>query len=324
MSDKNGIKLGDKDSSEQLLKDLFINLRINTWKWAEITYQTPQARMGYIGQHLVSVVTGFKGGRTGARGADIIIPKEHRTAEIKTCYRVDQLGTCKEIIKGSREQCKQKVSTWAETCPRCGSSNIDRKDDSKWLFSPKSKIEVKALLDEKWIYLVLFEFQDINVKDSPIDVRIFRVNPRSTGFSNMIIDYFFNIRSKSKSKAPFNFWPWSPKFYLCEPVLIYEATIDDGKVATTIFPSDEYDGNIEQIPKLDTWSRKKIIDEEGLEKLISDLSIECTCKPNDSQCLVCIEKWRQESEIPNQELVKTLVRYAYKERNKKHEMHLPE
>lgn len=311
-------RLGHKGSSEQLLEDLFINLRGNTWKWAEITKQTPQARMGYIGQHLVSVVTGFEGGRTGARGADIIIPGEDRTAEIKTCYRVDQLGTCKE--------CKQKVSTWEEKCPNkeCKSSNIDRKDDSKWLFSPKSKEEVKALLNEKWIYLVLFEFKDINVKDSPIDVKIFRVDPRSPGFSNMIVDYFFNIRSKSKSKAPFNFWPWSPKFYLCEPVLIYGATIDDGKVRTTIFPTDEYDGNVEQIPKLNTWSRKKIIDKEDLEKFISDLSIECNCRPKPPQCLVCIQKWRQDSEISNQDLVEMLVHYAYKERNKKHEMYLPE
>ena len=317
------IKLGDKTSSEELLRDLFINLRSNTWKWASITKQTPQARMGYIGQHLVSVVTGFEGGRTGARGADIIIPKGDNTAEIKTCYRVDQLGTCRD--------CNQKVSSWEETCPntKCNSRNIVRKDDSKWLFSPKSKEEVEALLSEKWIYCVLFEFVDINDGDSPIVVSIFQIDPRGKGFSNMIIDYYFNNREakekNGKKASPFNFWPRSPKFFLCEPRLIYEAIIESNDdIKTTLFPSDENDGNIVEVPALNSWGSKKIIDKEGLEKLNSDQSIECNCKPTKTQCLVCIEKWRQDSEISNKDLVEMLVHYAYKERNKKYEMYLPE
>lgn len=39
----------------------------------KITQQTPQARMGYVGQHLVSVVTGYPGGKSGARGYDLVI-----------------------------------------------------------------------------------------------------------------------------------------------------------------------------------------------------------------------------------------------------------
>jgi len=45
-------QLGDLASSEELIKDLFVDLRQKTWKWAIITKQTPQARMGYVGQHL--------------------------------------------------------------------------------------------------------------------------------------------------------------------------------------------------------------------------------------------------------------------------------
>ena len=54
--------------SEELLTDLYLILRKNLLKWSNITNQTPQARMGYIGQHLTSIVTGFSGGKSGARG----------------------------------------------------------------------------------------------------------------------------------------------------------------------------------------------------------------------------------------------------------------
>ena len=42
--------------------------------------------MGYIGQHLVSVVTGFPGGKSGARGYDLVMDNGHY-GEIKTCYK---------------------------------------------------------------------------------------------------------------------------------------------------------------------------------------------------------------------------------------------
>lgn len=88
-------QLGTIEASEQLIKDLYINLRNEVNAWSKITQQTPQARMEYIGQHLVSVVTGFPGGKSGARGYDLVLNK-NEFGEIKTCYRVDQLGACKD------------------------------------------------------------------------------------------------------------------------------------------------------------------------------------------------------------------------------------
>lgn len=85
--------LGTIEASEALIKDLYIDLRAKVNAWSKITQQTPQARMGYVGQHLVSVVTGYPGGKSGARGYDLVIDDE-RHGEIKTCYRVDQLGSC--------------------------------------------------------------------------------------------------------------------------------------------------------------------------------------------------------------------------------------
>ena len=79
-------ELGTAEASEALIKDLYIDLRAKVNAWSKITKQTPQARMGYIGQHLVSVVTGFPGGKSGARGYDLVMDNGHY-GEIKTCYK---------------------------------------------------------------------------------------------------------------------------------------------------------------------------------------------------------------------------------------------
>ena len=99
------IRLGDVRSSEKLLGDLYIDLRIRVNMWAAVTQQTSQARMGCVGQHLTSVATGFPGGKSGARGRDLVLPNGEY-AEIKTCYRVDQLGQCKRL---RRSHCQHRA-----------------------------------------------------------------------------------------------------------------------------------------------------------------------------------------------------------------------
>ena len=108
--------LGTIEASEALIKDLYIDLRAKVNAWSKITQQTPQARMGYVGQHLVSVVTGYPGGKSGARGYDLVIDDE-RHGEIKTCYRVDQLGSC--------NACGAVVSSLETECAVCGSTSIN-------------------------------------------------------------------------------------------------------------------------------------------------------------------------------------------------------
>lgn len=107
--------LGTIEASEALIKDLYIDLRAKVNAWSKITQQTPQARMGYVGQHLVSVVTGYPGGKSGARGYDLVIDDE-RHGEIKTCYRVDQLGSC--------NACGAVVSSLETECAVCSSTSI--------------------------------------------------------------------------------------------------------------------------------------------------------------------------------------------------------
>jgi hypothetical protein len=185
--------------------------------------------MGYVGQHLVSVVTGFPGGRSGARGDDLKL-SNGKVGEIKCCYRVDQLGRCK--------RCGTAVAAIERTCPNpdCRSEELERKDDSKWLLSPKSEQELRELFIPERYYLVLFEFADIQQADD-IDVRIYEVDPRNLGFALCMIDYFMNIRAHSPSNAPFNLWPHSPKLYMMKPRLVYWSVIKpDDTIDTKIFP----------------------------------------------------------------------------------------
>ena len=115
----------------QLLSNLFIEPRKKAVEWSRITQQTPNMKVGYPGQHLVSLITGMPGERTGARGNDLI-----DGSEIKSCSRVDQVDECLE--------CKNKVLRIENSCSICGSQNIDRKNDSKWLFTIRSENDLKT------------------------------------------------------------------------------------------------------------------------------------------------------------------------------------
>lgn len=220
-------ELGTVAASEAVIHDLYLKLRAELFRWSRVTFQTPQPRMGYVGQHLTSVVTGFPGSRSGARGKDLVLPYgEH--AEIKTCYRVDQLGSCKD--------CGAVVASVELECPNCGSDEVLRKDDSKWLISPKHENDMRAVFDPKAYYLVLFDFVDL-LEPEVINARIYQVDPKRKGFAYCTVDYYFNIKAKSTSGAPFNLWPFSLKFQLMEPILIYHAQIDiNDNVVTHVFP----------------------------------------------------------------------------------------
>jgi hypothetical protein len=159
MSKKETPQLGSFESSELLIRELYIDLRNKVNKWANITKQTAQARMGYIGQHLTSIVTGYPGGRSGARGYDLVI-SDNEYGEIKTCYRVDQLGKC--------NKCQAVVASIEETCHMCGSDDIKRNDDSKWLIGMQHDEEFSRILEPKSYFLVLFDFVDLN---NPNEIR---------------------------------------------------------------------------------------------------------------------------------------------------------
>jgi hypothetical protein len=259
------VGIGTPEHAEALLQDLYIRLRRDLQRWASVTQQTPQPRMGYVGQHLVSVVTGYPGGRSGARGDDLKLPGG-KCAEIKCCYRVDQLGQCRA--------CGTAVASLERICPNqdCRSTLIERKDDSKWLLAPRDEKELREMFVPVCYYLVLFEFRDLAAAED-IDVSIYHVDPQHLGFSLCMIDYYFNIRSKSKSKAPFNLWPQSPKLLMMKPQRIYWAIIHaDDKVETKLFPNRD-EPVLHAFGPLTDYARPGTITEEAVDALATRRSV---------------------------------------------------
>lgn len=294
--------LGDLDSSEQLIIDLYIDLRKRVNAWAAITKQTPQARMGYVGQHLVSIVTGYPGSRSGARGKDLIISNTEY-GEIKTCYRVDQLGKC--IICGSV------VAAIEQECPECNARDIQRNDDSKWLISIRNEEELSLIIDPTVYFLVLFDFTDLNDPHT-IRASIWEVNPKRPGFAYCMIDYYKNIREKSASKAPFNLWPFQFKFNLMCPRLIYRSLIsNEDSITTQIFPGRDEPQPISEF-SLSPYSRSRNLTIPKLHAYaVNDFGIAGRLGNNKQDVIRQIEETVIGSGVPVEEALDALARRVY-------------
>jgi hypothetical protein len=294
-------ELGTIEAAEALLDDLYVKLRRAIANWAAVTHQTPQARMGYVGQHLTSVVTGFPGGRSGARGKDLLLPGG-KSAEIKTCYRVDQLGVCKA--------CRHAVASIELACPSCGKAEIDRKDDSKWLIGPKTEAELKALFEAESFFLVLFDFADFS-DPREINARIWQVDPRSKGFAYCMVDYYFNIRAKSTSKAPFNLWPFSLKFGLMRGQLIYSAQIhDDDSIETFIFPKHRGAPEPIRLSPLSKYARSRVLTTDALRETASKLGVDAPAGDRAS-LLGSLQSAREEKTVGEDALADELASQIY-------------
>lgn len=294
-------RLGTIETSEKLIFDLYIDLRRKVNEWSAITHQTAQARMGYVGQHLVSVVTGYPGGRSGARGKDLILPN-NEYGEIKTCYRVDQLGKC--------NGCGSAVSGIEISCPECGSTNLKKNDDSKWLIGIRHDDEFESILNPKYYYLVLFEFRDLSLPDT-IMASIWRVDPTVPGFSYCMIDYYKNIRSASTSKAPFNLWPYQLKFDLMKPILIYRSYITkDDKVNTEIFPGR--DPEIKNILKpLQDYSQSQNLKLDKIIDFSNRINIDFELKGNKKSILIQIQSFIKNKKIDEYFVIDELAKSLY-------------
>ena len=307
-------KLGDLSSSEQLIRELYIDLRKKINYWASYTKQTAQARMGYVGQHLVSVVTRYRGGKSGARGKDLILDRNNY-AEIKTCYRVDQLGKCLD--------CQSVVASIELKCAYCHSENIKRKQDSKWLISIRNAEEFARILEPKFYYLVLFDLQNIQ-NPNKIRASIWRVTSNTIGFAYCLMDYYLNIRSKSKSKAPFNLWPFQLKFYLMLPTLIYRSYIVNNNINTEIFYEKDH---IVDLPKpfCNYSSAKNLTKEKVIEfaKSINFKNKKILTKFNKKDLILKVDDFIKSSGGFNEQRVTKLAKSLYYKDIKKHIKKIP-
>jgi hypothetical protein len=214
----------------EFLHESLISHRMFYRKWSEITNQTATVKSGYLSQHLASLITGVKGSYTGARGDDLL-----DGTEVKACTRIDQLDTC------GNPECRSPVTRYMLLCPVCQTDKILRKNDSKWLFSPRSLEDVGILTSiVPRILLILFDYplfaqQNFEV----IDIKAYEIypsDPRQIRFKEIIENYYNNIYlvnkqlKPNKTPAPKNFWPESYQFYLCNPIQTLHARTENNEV----------------------------------------------------------------------------------------------
>jgi predicted RNA-binding Zn-ribbon protein involved in translation (DUF1610 family) len=292
-------RLGTVETSEQLIQELYIELKRKVNDWAAVTHQTSQARMGYVGQHLVSVVTGYPGGRSGARGKDLVLPNGE-FAEIKTCYRIDQLGRC--------NSCGSVVSSIESECPNCGSDNLKRNDDSKWLISVRHDDEFVKVLDDRYYFLVLFDFVDLRSPNA-IRATIWRADTKTPGFAYCMIDYYLNIRANSKSKAPFNLWPYQLKFDLLRAELIYASVITDNSINTKIFPGRDSSTETKLKP-LQEYARASNLTDDAVTRFAELLQLDMQ-NGKKKTTLLQLQNQIAAQDIPNRLVADTLAYAMY-------------
>jgi len=230
---KEFITIKDNENKiKTLLNELVLQPRLNAIKWSQITKQTPNIKIGYPGQHLASLITGMEGERTGARGNDLI-----DGSEVKSCSRIDQLDVCRD--------CKSPVARLENQCSNCGSENIDRKNDSKWLFSIRNEDELNVLLHEvKRVFLMIGDYPNFDSNDfETLRFQAFEIwpeNPRNKRFSEIMTNYYKKIylahkkKNPNKTPAPKNFWPYQYQFYICNPILVFSCIVEKSNTSPKI------------------------------------------------------------------------------------------
>lgn len=205
---------------KNFIQEIIVQPRATMRKWAGITRQTPAMKLGYIGQHLVSLVTGVPGTSSGARGDDL-----SDGSEVKSCNKIDQVDKCRN--------CGARVMRHETQCPACKSNDIDRRDDSKWLFLVRSNEELEQYKNMDRVVLLLMDYPKFNESDfQDIRISIFELYPKEAQcsvFVKLLDNYYQNIyMSKMDDRAkpnPMNFHPFGFQFYKSNPVKIFECTI---------------------------------------------------------------------------------------------------
>ncbi|MBQ9389536.1 MAG: MamI family restriction endonuclease [Synergistaceae bacterium] len=207
----------------EFIYDMIIIPRQLAHKWAAMTNQTPNLKTGYPSQHLASLIVGMRGTATGARGNDII-----DGSEVKACSKVDQMDKCNKCGRG--------VLRSNSLCPYCGSHEIIRKNDSKWLINIRSKDELRMALDEtpRFIFIIA-DYPCFNEGYfGDIRIRAFEIWPQSErcrNFRTLLQNYYNFIYLKhieinpDRTPAPKNLWPDSFQFYMCNPIKVFECVI---------------------------------------------------------------------------------------------------
>lgn len=284
------------DDITKILYDLFIIPRQKAIYWSKKTSQTPNLKIGYPGQHLVSLITGIEGEKSGARGNDLL-----DGSEIKSCSRIDQMDKCKE--------CNNPVLRIESHCSKCNSTKINRMRDSKWLFTIRSESDLAVFKNEvKRVILVLGDYPNFEENDfETLNIQMFEIwcqSERSYLFYQILENYYYNIylehkqKNPNKTPAPKNFWPDSYQFYLCNPIKTFSATIYNSTTNPSInidlFITPEADRSLLKsmdlpVSKLNKLEIQNLIDTIPTDILKSNLPINSPLHSSDNNEVIMKE-----------------------------------
>lgn len=262
---------------KQFINEIIIAPKKALTSWAKVTNQTPAAKIGYIGQHLTSLITGVRGTGSGARGDDLA-----DGSEVKSCNKVDQVDKCKD--------CGARVLRLETKCSKCGSENIKRNNDSKWLFSISDQHELDQYKKLDRVVLLLMDypkFDDNDFKD--IRITVFEIYPkdkRMSVFKELISNHYnkiFRPKQEANQKTnPMNLHPWSFQFYKCNPIKTFECTIKNIDTNPVILidsnsyvkPNRERDASLKPIPM-----PSDLLKANEWEEMLSQANYEENIKP---------------------------------------------
>ncbi len=126
-----------------------------------------------------------------------------------------------------------------------------------------------------------------------------------------MVDYYLNIRAKSKSKAPFNLWPYAFKFDLMRPKLIYESFIKaDNSIETTHFLSR--DGEKERpLQPLEEYSRSTNLNQNAVLRFAAHLGLSVGRKDRKRTVLSAIHSEVTRRRMESAKVADALAREMY-------------
>lgn len=126
-----------------------------------------------------------------------------------------------------------------------------------------------------------------------------------------MIDYYLNIRASSKSKAPFNLWPYSLKFGLMKPCLIYRSIITaDDKIETQIFPGRD-DETLHSIMPLQQYEQSRTLTKDKVIELAQSLSIKVNKSESKRDIITALQNGVDEKGISDVDFADALARAIY-------------
>ena len=136
-----------------------------------------------------------------------------------------------------------------------------------------------------------------------------------------MLDYYFNIREKSSSKAPFNMWPHQLKFYLTRPRKIYSSIIkEDNTIQTNIFLPDTK--NADRV-KFSTFAKANTFNLNNLNDIVQKFSIPIIGKMKKDNILASIDKWLEQNDDKYELFVDEMAKSIYLPLIKKYKHEIP-